>query len=77
MNDDFIEDEGNVVILGGKTTLPIPPDRVLKGALGELESVIVIGHAKDGTEWHASSISDKGDLLFMVERFKKDLLEME
>ena len=53
----------------------IPPDRILEKAIGELETVIVLGMRKDGSEYFASSVGHSGTMMFLVERFKKDLLE--
>ncbi len=52
------------------TTLDVPADNVLSGALGELSQVIVIGVDKDGEEYFASSTAFKPELLWRVERFK-------
>ena len=65
----------NIIVLENETTLDLPPDRVLEGAHGKLESVIVIGWDKDGEEYFASSVSDGGAILWLVERFKKMLLD--
>ena len=66
---------GDVVILDGETRLDIPADRVLDGAQGQLERVILIGKDKHGKSYHASSFSSIGDMLLMIERFKEDLLQ--
>lgn len=67
----------NVVNFNGKTKLDIDPDNILKGAVGELESAIVLGYVKhsDGEEWFASSYSDNRKTLWLLERMKKHLLE--
>lgn len=70
MNDN----DGNVVALSVITSHDIPADRVLVSAIGQLESVIVIGYDKDGDEYFASSIADGGDTLWLMERFKMALL---
>lgn len=54
----------------------IPPEQILEAAIDkELETVIVIGMRKDGSDYFASSIAHSGSMLFMLERLKKDLLE--
>ena len=58
------------------TRLDTNPDLVLESAVGELESVVVIGFTKEGEEYFASSVADGGTALWMVERFKKKLLEV-
>jgi hypothetical protein len=65
---------GDVVILQTITKLDLPPDRLLDAALGELESVVIVGHAKDGSEYFASSVADGADALWLLERAKLRLL---
>lgn len=56
------------------TRLDTNPDLVLESAVGELESVVIIGFTKEGEEYFASSVADGGTALWMVERFKKKKL---
>jgi hypothetical protein len=60
----------NVVTLDTKTLLPIPPERVLEGALEQTFSrVTVIGVIDEsGEEYIASSASDCGAILWDMER---------
>ena len=51
------------------------PDVVLKEALGKLEAAIVIGYDKDGEAYFASSDPDGGNCLWLMELFKKRLLD--
>lgn len=67
---------GEVVVLDLVTRLDVPPDRILEAALGQLESVVIAGFKKDGSEHFASSVADGGDALWLLERCKKRLLEM-
>lgn len=67
----------NVVEWGGITRLDMPPERVLTKALdGKLTSVVILGHTEDGDEYFASSLADGGDVLWLLERCKKLLLEV-
>ena len=67
----------NVIPLGNVTRLSIPTDRVLDGAKGHCsEGVVVIGWDDDGTLYFASSIADGGDVLWLLEMCKKNLLEV-
>ena len=66
----------NVVHLDVVTRLDIDPDRVLSQAVGELESAVVIGFHKDGSEYFASSVADGGTVLWLIERAKMRLLQM-
>ena len=65
---------GEVIQLGGVTRLDIPADRVLEGAMGKLKSVLVIGYDEAGEEYFASSITDGGEVLWLLERCKQELM---
>ncbi|MEY4720052.1 MAG: Paracoccus phage vB PmaS-R3 [Pseudomonadota bacterium] len=66
----------NVVRFTGITKLDLPADHVIESALGKLEGVVILGYDKDGQEYFASSYADGGDMLWLLERAKKALLEM-
>lgn len=67
----------NVVEWGGISRLDLPPERVLTKALdGNLTSVVILGHTEDGDEYFASSLADGGDVLWLLERCKKLLLDV-
>ncbi|RPJ29884.1 MAG: hypothetical protein EHM17_16135 [Verrucomicrobiaceae bacterium] len=66
----------NVVRFTGITKLDMPADHVLESALGKLEGVVILGYDKDGQEYFASSYADGGDMLWLLERAKKALLEV-
>jgi hypothetical protein len=61
---------GEVVTLGGYTSLDIPVERVLDGAK-ELESILVLGWTKDGKFYAATSIGGKrsSELVDLAQRF--------
>lgn len=65
----------NVIGLPIVTKLDIDPDRVLREALGKCECVILLGYDKEGQEYFCSSVADGGSILWLLERFKKQLLE--
>lgn len=58
------------------TKLDIDPDRVLKYAIGKLKSAVVIGYDEEGQEYFASSIADGGEVLWLLERLKLNLLNI-
>jgi len=66
-----------VVNIGCITRLDLPPDRLLEHAIGKLEGVVILGYDKEGGEYFASSYADGGDVLWLLERLKKQLLEVE
>ena len=65
----------NVVFFTGITKLDLPPDRVLESAIGKLDQVLILGFDKNGDEYFASSQADGGDVMWLMERCKKQLLE--
>jgi len=66
----------NIVEFDGITSLDIPPPRILAKAAGaKLESVVVIGFREDGNFYFASSGADGGDVIWLLELAKKQLLE--
>ena len=56
------------------TLLDVPVSKVLDSAAG-LQSVVVLGYTSEGEEFFASSISDGGEVLWLIERLKLQLLE--
>lgn len=68
----------NVVTLSVPTKLDLPADRILQSAVAaDLECAIVIGRTKDGVEYFASSLADGGDVLWLMERFKLQLVSSD
>ena len=57
------------------TQLYIDPDKVLKGAIGELEDCVVIGFEKeDGEIYLASSSANGPEILWLLEKAKEIVL---
>lgn len=69
------DETDNVIIGDFVTSGPIPVDRVL-GSVPDLDSVVVIGFNQDGSEYFASSEPNGAEVLWMLERAKKKLLEI-
>lgn len=68
---------GKVVYLDIVTRLDIPAERVLRRALDAgVERVVVLAYDADGNEYFASSIADGGTVLWLMERAKRELLDM-
>ena len=66
-----------VVELDMVTRLDLPAERYLRRALeADLEAVVVVGYTQDGEEYFASSIADGGEVLWLLERLKKQLLSI-
>lgn len=68
---------GDVVTFRGITKLDLPPDRILEDAVGKLQGVVILGYTKDGDEFFASSYADGGNVLWLLERLKKQLLDAD
>ena len=68
---------GKVIPLGNITKLDIPVDRVLEAAKDRLEGVVLMGYDKEGNLSFASTYADGGEVLWLLEKCKKILLEDE
>jgi len=66
----------NVINLNCISRLDLPADRVLESAIEKLDKVVLIGYDKEGKEYFASSIADGGEVLWLMERMKKALLNV-
>lgn len=67
---------GDLITLHQITSLDIPADRVLSEAMGEMDKAIVMGYDKEGEFYFASSIADGGDVLWLLENMKINLLQL-
>lgn len=66
----------NILKFTGITFLDTPPDTILENAIGNLESVIVIGYTHDGEEYFAASMPDGADAIWHLQRAAHKLLSM-
>lgn len=68
---------GDIVNLPVVTSLPIPVERILNGALeSDLDLAIVVGVTKGGEFYFAASEADGGVNLWWLEIAKKKLLDI-
>ncbi len=67
---------GKVVDFTGITKGDLDSDAVLEAAKGNVTDVIVLGYDKDELEYFASAKSDAKELLWLVKRYEKYLLEL-
>ena len=58
----------NVLPFVGITRIDSEADNVLRHALGELDSVVIVGYDKDGNEFYASNIADGANALWHLQR---------
>ena len=72
-----IKNMGKVIPLGNVTRLDLPPDRILEGAKGQLEGVVVMGWNKNGNQYFASSYASGAEVLWLIETCKKALMEVK
>lgn len=68
---------GKVIQFTGITKLDLDPDVILENNKGVLEGVVIMGWDKEGKEVFASSYADGGTVLWLAERMKKLLLEVD
>lgn len=67
---------GKVIPLNNITRLDLPVDRVLEGAKDQLEGVVLLWYNNDGDLYFASTYADGGEVLWLIEQCKKQLLEV-
>jgi len=65
----------NIIALGNITKLDLPVDRVLEEAKEQLTGVIILGWTHDGEAYFASTLADGGEVMWLLEKCKKDLLD--
>lgn len=60
------------------TKLDIPVERILRRAQeADLESAVVIGFTADGDFWFSSTQADGGDVIWLLEKAKLELLQID
>lgn len=64
----------NVTVAPVLTKLDDDADVVLRHALGELDTVAIVGYTKDGAEYFASNVANGPDVLWMLHRSAHNLL---
>ena len=60
----------------GETYADIDPDKVLTGALGKLNEVVIVGYEADGSFYFASTRADGPQTLWLLAQAQKRLLEI-
>lgn len=59
------------------TFLDLPTKAILDGAADRITHVVLMGYDKEGDYYFASSISDGAEILWLLEQYKKRLLQQE
>jgi hypothetical protein len=67
----------NIIPFNGITKLDLNPDIVLENTKGKLEGLVICGYDTEGNEYFASTYADGGDVLWLLERMKMRLLNVE
>jgi hypothetical protein len=68
---------GKVIQFTGVTKHDLDPDIVLENLKGKLEGFVLIGYTPDGEEYFSSTYADGGTALWLMERCKKALLNID
>ncbi len=71
-----MDEPDNVVHLNINTTLPIDPEKVLSGASGKLQDVVVVGREHDGGLYFASSMPDAAEVLWLLKLGERMLFDV-
>lgn len=50
-------------------------DEILKNAMGRLSTVVLVGYTKDEYEYYAASVDDCAEIVWLLERMKKFMVE--
>lgn len=67
----------SIIQFTGITRLDLDPDQVLENNKGKLKGVVILGYDNEGQEYFASTYADGGDVLWLLERLKLRLLNVE
>lgn len=77
MDEDKTPETNVVVFPGANPAFDIPVDRVLKGAMEQnLSGIVIIGRKETGEWYNASSSGHIPSILWMLECAKSDLLRL-
>ena len=66
-----------VIPFTGITKLDLNADTTLENLKGKLEGFVIVGYTPDEQEFFASTYADGGTALWLLERLKKQLLEVD
>jgi len=60
----------------GITKADLDPDMILESAKGQVLDVVVLGYDQNGEEYFASAKADPREILWLLKRYEKYLLEL-
>ena len=68
---------GKIIPLNNITRFDLPVNQVLDNAKDELQDVVILGYCKGGKEeYFSTNMSDAKDILWLLERCKRALLNV-
>ena len=67
----------NIINIDRSTTLDIDPDKILGAAIGELNSVVVVGFDKNNRLYMATSLSDMFETNYLLDKYKQLIMNTE
>lgn len=67
----------NIIQFRGITKLDLDPDIVLENLKGKLDRFVLIGYDKEGEYFFSSTMGDGGDVLWLTEKLKMQLMNVE
>lgn len=66
-----------ILPFSGPTCLDIPAEKVLRAALdARVAHAVIVGEGADGSFYFASGVADAGHTLLLLEKAKKQLLDL-
>ena len=67
----------NIIDFPGITKLNLDPDRTLENTKGKLTGFVIRGYDKEDNEYFASTFADGSEVLWLLERCKKELMAVQ
>lgn len=58
----------------GTSSKDSDPNRILAAAYGNLDEVVIAGTDREGNFWFSSSVADGGNILWLIEHLKMQLM---
>ena len=68
---------GEVVSWRGITRLDLNPDDTLESLKGQLKGFVLLGYDQNDEAFFSSTYADGGDVLWLIEKFKHALMNVE
>lgn len=68
---------GEVISFRGITKLDLDADRTLEGLKGQLKGFVLMGYDLEDNFFFSSTYANGGDVLWLMEKYKHMLMELE